>query len=190
MKPTVYGLMVALGLLALAPLAAVAQEDPHGIPDTAYADVSRIDDYNFSITVSYTNDDAVVGLTVPLKMTAGLNRIVADSCVYTGGRVEDWAYKGFRPDSAIQCVLLGMVANLGPTYRRLEPGSGRLATIFVSSIEGKKLDTLVIDTATVPPNSQQLLSIADMVQGTPPDTTRITMDDMRIIPAFVVRYQQ
>jgi len=190
MKLTANGLMCMIGLLLALPIAGGAQEDPHGIPDTAYADVSRIDDYNFSITVSYTNDAAVVGLTVPLKMTAGLNRIVADSCSYTGGRVEDWAFKGFRPDTAIQCVLLGMVANLGPTSRRLEPGDGRLATIFVSSIEGKKMDTLIVDTATVPPNAQQLLTIADHMQGTPPDTSRIDIDKMRIVPAFKVRYQQ
>lgn len=190
MRNTVQGFLLVLSLLVLLPFAAMAQDDPHGIPDTAYADVSRIDDYNWSITVSYTNDAAIVGLTVPLKMTAGLNRIVADSCLYTGGRVENWAYKGFRPDTAIQCVLLGMVANLGPTYHRLEPGSGRLATVFVSSIEGKRMDTLIVDTATVPPNAQQLLTIADAMQGTPPDTVRIPMNDMRIIPAFVVRYQQ
>lgn len=189
MKRIAQGLTV-LALLSVLPMALLAQSDPHGRIDTAYADVSRIDDYNYSITISYTNDEAIVGLTVPLKMTAGMNRIVADSCVYTGGRVDGWAYTGFRPDTAIQCVLMGMVANLGPTYRRLEPGSGRLATVFVSSLEGKKIDSLLVDTATVPPNTQQLLTVADQIQGTPPDTTRIPLDQMRIIPAFVVRYQR
>ena len=189
MKRMVHGMVLA-AMLMMVPIAVLAQSDPHGKVDTAYADVSRIDDYNYSITISYTNDAAIVGLTVPLKMTAGMNRVVADSCIYTGGRVEDWAYTGFRPDTGIQCVLLGMVANLGPTYKRLEPGSGRLATVFVSSIEGMKIDSLLVDTATVPPNTQQLLTVADQIQGTPPDTTRIPMEKMRIIPAFVVRYQR
>ncbi len=163
-------------------------DDQHGVRDTVYADLSRIDSHNWSITVSYTNDEAVAGLTVPLKMSAGLNRIVADSAVYTGGRVDHFTLKAFRPDTAIQCVLLGMVANLGPTFKRLEPGRGRLATIFVSSLDDKPIDSLVVDTATVPPGQQRLLSVADELQGTPPDTTRLDRDQVRIYPEFVIRY--
>ncbi|MBD3403172.1 hypothetical protein GF420_09780 [candidate division GN15 bacterium] len=184
------GIVICAAVLLCLPLAASAQSDPHGEVDTVYADVSRVDDQNWTITVSYTNDEAIVGLTVPLKMSAGLNRIVADSAIYTGGRVDHFTLKAFRPDTAIQCVLLGMVANLGPTYKRLEPGSGRLATIFVSSLEDKPIDSLVVDTATVPPGEQRLLGVADEVQGTPPDTTRIPRDDVRITPAFVIRYAQ
>lgn len=180
---------IAAGIVLLTlPVGSFAQEDLHGFIDTVYADLSRIDSHNWSITVSYTNDQAVAGLTVPLKMAAGLNRIVADSAVYTGGRVDHFTLKAFRPDTAIQCVLLGMVANLGPTYKRLEPGRGRLATIFVSSLDKEPIDSLVVDTATVPPGQQRLLSIADEIQGTPPDTIRISRDEVRIHPVFVIRY--
>jgi hypothetical protein len=138
--------------------------------------------------VSYTNDEPIIGLTVPLKMSAGLNRIVADSAVYTGGRVEHFSFKGFRPDTAVQCVLLGMVANLGPTDKRLEPGRGRLATIFVSSIQGSRVDSLYVDTATVSPSRQTLLTVRHDVMGEPPDTMRLTSAETRIVPVFVARY--
>lgn len=177
-------------ILLCLPMGAAAQGDPHGVPDTVYADLSRIDETNWTITVSYTNDEAVAGLTVPLKMAAGLNRIVADSAIYTGGRVDHFTLKAFRPDTAIQCVLLGMVANLGPTYKRLEPGRGRLATIFVSSLDDKPIDTLIVDTATVPPGQQRLLSVADELQGTPPDTVRLSREEVRIYPVFVIRYMK
>ena len=42
MKRIVHGLVLASMLLVI-PAAVLAQSDPHGIVDTAYADVSRID---------------------------------------------------------------------------------------------------------------------------------------------------
>ena len=71
-----YGLiLVALFL----PVAASAQVDLFGKLDTIYADVARVDDLNWTVTVSFTNDEVVEGLSVPLKLSAGANRIIADS---------------------------------------------------------------------------------------------------------------
>ncbi|MEE8575651.1 MAG: hypothetical protein V3T31_00205 [candidate division Zixibacteria bacterium] len=184
---SILGLTISILLLAGT---AFGQIDAFGITDTLYADVARIDDNNWSITISYTNDEPVIGLTVPLKMSAGLNRIIADSGVYTGGRVEHFTFKGFRPDTGIQCVLLGMVANLGPTNLKLDPGHGRLATIFVSSIDKKKIERLIVDTATVSPSRQTLLCVAEVLENDKTDPAMGIPASNRIVPAFVVRYDQ
>jgi hypothetical protein len=118
-------------------------------------------------------------------MTAGLNRIVADSAIYTGGRVDHFAYKGFRADTAIQCVTLGLLANMGPSKNKLEPGQGRLVTVFVSSLEQKPIEKLVVDTTTTNPNNS-LMVVAGMIT---PDGDTVAMADSKqrtIRPHFFV----
>lgn len=190
MKPTLKTVICTVAAL-LVPMFASAQVDHFGVVDTIYADVAKLDDHNWTITVSYTNDESVVGLSVPLKMTAGLNRVIADSAVYTGGRVEKFSYKGFRADTAIQCIMLGMIANLGPTQIVLSSGSGRLVTVFVSSVENKPIKKLVVDTATLHPDNS-LLVIADRSQLDPEaDTVPVHMSKkLEIIPAFVARHEE
>jgi len=80
MKPTLKAVTGAV-IVLMAPMLVSAQVDYFGKPDTVYADIAKIDNSNWTITVSYTNDESVIGLSVPLKMTAGLTRIVADSAV-------------------------------------------------------------------------------------------------------------
>ncbi|MBK7140605.1 MAG: hypothetical protein IPH75_00830 [bacterium] len=181
----VIGCCTLLMLLALMPVNASAQVDNFGVPDTIWADVAKIDDHHWTITVSYFNDEVVLGLSVPFRMTSGLNQIVADSAVFTGGRVEHFGMKSFRADTAIQCVLLGMVGP-GASKKVLLPGKGRLATIYVSSLENKPIEKLDVDTTTVNPQNS-LMAVADSLQGTPPDTVRVAQKDAIIIPAFVVR---
>ena len=180
--------LVYLTCLAALPLAVQAQQDKFGAPDTVYADVARLNDFTMTVTISYFNDENVVGLQIPFKLNAGLNKVVADSAVYTGGRiaVAKWAYPGFRADSAIQCVTLGMIANIGPTDNKLTPGNGRIATVFVSSIEDKKIEKLTIDSTTVS-RGVSLLAVADTYQGK--DTLNTAMTERHIKPVWVVRYK-
>lgn len=169
----------------LVPMMVSAQVDGYGKPDTIFAELAKINDLNWSITISYSNDQQVVGLAVPLKMTAGPVRIVADSAIYTGGRVETFAFKTSRADTAIQCVTLGMIANLGPTHNFLAAGSGRLVTVFVSALDKQPIEKLMVDTTTTNPNNS-LMVIADKIQGA--DTSSYEdMEKLKILPAFVVK---
>ena len=180
-----------LTLLLLISTVVSAQVDNFGVLDTVYADVAKIDDLNWTVTLSYANDQNVVGLSLPIKLDAGGNKIVADSAVYTGGRTELFTYKGFRPDTAVQCVTMGLIANLGPTNNTLKPGRGRIVTIFVSSLDQAPIENLTVDTTTTHPNNT-LMIVADRFQGgDPPDT--IPMQNRRILqikPAWVVRPPQ
>ena len=179
-------IIAVTALLLMFPLAAFAQVDSLGKTDTLYADIAKIDDANWSVTFSYLNDEAVIAMSVPFKMTAGLNRIVADSIVYAPGKVDNFSYKGFRVDTAIQCVTMGLIANLGPTDNKLEPGDGPFATVYISSLEEKPIEKLHIDTTTTSPNNS-LMIIADQLQGVAPDTVRVSLEQTTIIPVFVVR---
>ena len=184
----VLGLLIPL----LLPVVSSAQVDYFGIPDTIYADIARIDSANWSITVNYTNDENIAGLSVPFKLSAGPVKIVADSTSYVGGRVEHFTYKSFRPDTAIQCVTLGMIANLGPTKNVLSPGKGRLATIFVSSFDGQSIEKLNVDTTTTNPNNS-LMVVADRkeLEALKADSLPSNLDRrISIYPAFVVRYSK
>ncbi|MEA3297461.1 MAG: hypothetical protein U9R56_06315, partial [candidate division Zixibacteria bacterium] len=107
-------IICVLTIALLLPVLSLAQVDEFGKPDTLYADLARIDKTNWKIEISMTNDQFVEALSVPFKLSAGEIRIVGDSAIYTGGRIEDFDFKGFRADTAVQCVTMGMMANLGP----------------------------------------------------------------------------
>jgi hypothetical protein len=79
-----------------------------------------------------------------------------------------------------------MIANIGPTDNKLTPGNGRIATVFVSSIEDKKIEKLTIDSTTVS-RGVSLLAVADTYQGK--DTLNTDMIDRHIKPVWVVRYK-
>ncbi|MFQ5454092.1 MAG: hypothetical protein ACE5D6_07885, partial [Candidatus Zixiibacteriota bacterium] len=91
--------LLLLTIILMIPGLIMAQVDNFGKTDTLFAEIAMVDSSNWSITISYTNDENIVALSVPLKMTAGINKIVADSAIYTGGRIEHFAFKGFRPDT-------------------------------------------------------------------------------------------
>lgn len=169
----------------------MAQVDNFGVLDTVYAEASRIDEHNWAVTVSFVNDEKVVGLSIPLKLDAGeSNPVVADSAVYLGGRVNHFIFKGFRADTTEQCVTMGLIANMGPTNYTLEPGRGRIATVFVSSLEKKPIENLTVDTTTTRPQNT-LMMIADRIQGEDNSDT-LGIANRRILeirPAFVFREQ-
>ncbi len=181
---------VTLGvMLIMLPMLAAAQVDGFGQTDTLYAELARIDQTNWTITISYTNDEWIEALSLPFILEAGETKIVADSAVYTGGRAADFDYKGYRADSAIQCFTLGMMANMGPSQNGLPPGSGRLVTVFVSSLDGSPIEQLTMDSTTTHP-SNTLMTIAQAIQpGDSPDSIPIETlgDETTIVPVLLIR---
>jgi len=175
-----------LAFIILLPATMWAQVDSLGKIDTLYADIAKINETNWSVTFSFANDEPIIGLTLPFKMTSGLNRIVADSIVYTPGKVDNFAYKNLKVDTAIQCATIALIANLSPTNIKLAPYCGPFATVYISSLEDKPIEKLNIDTTTTHPNNS-LMAIADQLTGTPPDTVRVAFSKTTIIPVFVIR---
>ncbi len=186
MKSLANGTLALLLIIGAVSMVQAGPIDKFGIADTVYCDLAKVSPTCWTITVSCTNDESIAAIAVPLKMTAGLNRIVADSAVFAGGRCEKFAVQRLRADTAIQCALIGLIANIGPSKTKLAPGSGRLATIYVSSLEDKPIEKLAVDTTTMNPNNS-LMAVAESVQGEPPDTVRVDRKDVEIIPVFIVR---
>jgi hypothetical protein len=110
-----------------------------------------------------------------------------DSAIFTGGRIEQFDYKGFRADTAIQCVTLGLVANLGPNQKSLPPGKGRIVTIFVSSPDKEPIKNLTVDTTFTRPNNKLMIIVKRIQPGEPPDTIGLDREsEKQIIPVWVV----
>lgn len=182
-------LLIALFIVVLVlPLTAGAQVDLFGQPDTVFAELARVDDQTWTVTISYSNDEWIEALSLPFHISAGDTRIVGDSAIFTGGRVDNFDLKGFRADTAIQCVTMGLMANMGPSQQGLPPGSGRLVTVFISSIDDEPVPELKIDTTTTHPHNSLLMMAQNIQPGDVPDTIpHDRFDDLRIVPTLVVK---
>lgn len=185
---TLPGILVAATAMLLLSTTAFAQADPFGAMDTIFAGTDKIDDFNWMVTISLFNDEKIVALSIPLKFTAESdNNIVVDSVVYTGGRADHFTFKVFRADTSAQSVTMGLIANMGPTDNTLLPGTGRVATVFISSLDKKAIPFLEVETTTTAP-SNSLMAVADRIQGGDyPDTISSFGNAREIRPIFVVR---
>jgi hypothetical protein len=159
-------------LLLVISAALMAQDDKYGTVDTIYAEPYKIDARHWGINVSMFNDEEIIALSIPLTFNAGQNRVVADSTVFAGGRAESFRLKFARPDTTTQCLTIGLIADVGVSVPPIPAGKGRIATIFLSSLDGKDIASLKVDTTTTNPgNSLQIIK--------PPA--------LNIIPAFTVK---
>jgi len=153
-------LILTIVILLLISANLSAQVDTLGkAVDTIYAEPYRIDAKNWAINVSMFNDEDILAISIPLTFSAGKNRVVADSIVFKGGIAEEFKIKLARIDTTTQCVTLGLISDVGVSVPPIPPGKGRLATIFISSLDDKEITSLTVDTTTTPPgNNLQLVS--------------------------------
>ncbi|MCX6826691.1 MAG: hypothetical protein NTV06_05420 [candidate division Zixibacteria bacterium] len=161
-----------IALLVLISSNLVAQEDKFGAIDTIYVEPYKIDTQHWGINISMFNDEDIIGICIPLKLKAENNRVVADSTIFTGGRAESFRVKIVRTDTAKQCVTIGLIADLGVSVPPMAPGKGRIATVFVSSLDNNNIISLEVDSITTTPNNSLQLIKA------PSDG---------IIPVFIVK---
>jgi hypothetical protein len=165
-------LILAIVLLLVISANLLAQDDKYGKIDTVYAEPYKIDAKNWAINVSMFNDEEIIAISIPLTFSAEKTKIVADSTIFKGGVAQDFRVKYARVDTATQCVTIGLIADIGVSIPPIPPGKGRIATIFLSSLEDKPIKDLKVDTTTTPPgNNLQLVK--------PPTEG--------IVPAFVLQ---
>jgi len=165
-------LFLSIVMLLLMSLPAMAQKDSFGKVDTILAESYKIDDTNWAVNITVFNDEEILALSLPLKLDAGKTKVFADSTVFKGGRADHFRVKNSRSDTVTQCVTIGLINDIGVSVPPMSPGRGRVATIFVSSIDGGEIDYLNVDTTTTPPGN-----IMQMVKP--------KVDE--IIPAFLFR---
>ena len=152
-----------VSLLCLAVLliagGAWAQKDGFGKPDTLYLEPYKIDAQHWGVNIALFNDQEVLALSLPIKFMSGKAKIIADSTVFTGGRVENFRVKNARIDTATQCITIALINDIGVSVPPLSSGTGRIATIFVSAMDGQDIEYLVVDTTTtMPSNTLQLVA--------------------------------
>ena len=156
----------------LASIAMAQQDDKFGAMDTIVVEPYQINARNWGINVSMVNDEDIIAISVPLTFSMAKNRLVADSTIFAGGRAESFRVKFARPDTSTQCVTIGLIADVGISVPPIPAGKGRIATIFVSSMDKKDIDGMKVDTTTTPPGNSLLL---------------VTPPSEGIVPALVIK---
>lgn len=120
--------------------------------------IEQIDSLHWEAVVELENAGPIAALTLPLSYGNGRSPFRVDSATYRGLRTEYFALKTFRIDSTKQSVLIGLISDLGGNYPPLEPGSGAIALLHLST---RKMATQVprLDTTFIAPhNTLQLVS--------------------------------
>lgn len=168
-----FGLILLITLAGGLAAQTAQQEDKFGAVDTIIVEPYQINARNWGINVSMVNDEEVVAISVPITFSAGQNRLVADSTSFAGGgRAESFRVKFARPDTSTQCVTIGLIADVGVSVPPIPAGKGRIATIFVSSLDKKDISGFKVDTTTTPPGNSLLL---------------VTPPSEGIVPALVIK---
>jgi len=151
-------------LTLLAAMSALAQNDKFGAVDTLYLEPYKIDAQNWGVNVSLFNDEEITAISLPITFRAGTAKLVADSTVFKGGRAETFRVKTARPDTVEQCLTIGLINDIGVSIPPIPAGKGRIATVFISTVDDKEIDEpLSIDTTTTPPGNS--LQMVNMVEG-------------------------
>jgi hypothetical protein len=164
-------LCLTFALILVAAAGIWGQEDNYGKIDTIFAETYKIDANNWAINVSMFNDEEILAMSIPLTYSDEKNRLVADSTVFKGGVAEEFRVKYARVDTATQCVTIGLINDVGVSVPPIPPGKGRVATIFISSLDKKPIKALKIDTVTTPPGNDLRL-VMPPTEG--------------IVPAFII----
>ena len=153
-KPLI--LVIAISLLFSCNL--TAQDDKFGAVDTVYLESYQIDAKNWAVNISLFNDEEIMALSIPITFSSGKTKIVADSTSFIGGVVEAFRVKQARVDSSTQCLTLGLINDVGVSVPPIPPGKGRIATVFISALDGSELKKFDVDSTTTPPgNTLQLV---------------------------------
>ncbi len=160
-------------------LPAFAQKDDSGAVDTIFAESYKIDDMNWAVNISLFNDEELLAISLPLRMSAGKTKIYADSTVFKGGRVDHFRVKNSRSDTVAQCVTIGLINDIGVSVPPVSPGRGRIATVFVSSTDGTPIQYLEIDTTTTPPGNILQMVNTKVEEIIPVFTYRSLMGDTK-----------
>lgn len=159
------------------PIPKPVDSDPLGERDTLFVEITRVDDNSWTVNLSTYNDYTIFGLSIPLRLTSGLRKVLIDSTVFTGGRVEHFELPLVRIDTAIQCITVGLIAGLNPQVKPLAIGRGRIATIFAHAVGEGRAAALKVDTLTTAPSNSLLFVNSEMKADT---------EQFMILPAFVV----
>ena len=121
----IYSLILAL-TVAVLPVRTLCQSDPYGTMDTVTVESKIINPGGkLSVKVFLKNDEALSGISIPLKYPADL--VIYDSTSFTNSRLKLWSTLLVTDSLPISSMLFGGLAMNEP---RLPAGEGVIAEIF------------------------------------------------------------
>jgi len=126
--------------------------DEYGDLDTVTIEILPSGGDQWQAVVSLTNDESVAAITLPLICTPGFSSYRLDSASYTDLRTAYFALKTFFPDTTRSTILIGLISDLGAGLPPLEPGSGPIARLFFTAMDGAT-GSLGVDTTFIRPHN-------------------------------------
>jgi len=140
-------------LLSFANFTAIsARDDPFGIPDTlTIGSIEAEPNSSLSIPVFLFNDEQLMGMTIPLKLTGNITDITCDSIIFNPNRTENLDFVNALIDNDNKSFLLGIIPSLDSSQIHFEPDTGLLCEIFITigDVWDSEIETLT--TAQLPP---------------------------------------
>lgn len=144
--------LIIFSLLVFTPNFLFAQSDPFGEPDTLRITTIEVNPYSsFSIPVHLFNDEALMGLTIPILLTNEISGILIDSVLFNLERIGNCHFYNAQINSNRRSVLIGIIPSLDSSDIDFESGEGAIFEIYcsVGEINVPLIDT--ITTRSLPP---------------------------------------
>lgn len=118
--------------------------------------------------VSATNVNPVRAFSLPLKFVAGSESVKIDSVSFAGTRAANYRlgdYKLYPKRNAVMIMMLSPFKD--STYHDLQPGTGEIARIFLSSKGAFPKDSLRMGPIKLPPDNK-LMFVTDALAPVEP----------------------
>jgi len=129
-----------------------ARDDPFGIPDTlTIGSIEAEPNSSLSIPVFLFNDEQLMGMTVPLKLTGDLTNITCDSIIFNPNRTDNLDFVNALIDNDNKSFLLGIIPSLDSSQIHFEPDTGLLCEIFITIGDVWESEIETLTTAQLPP---------------------------------------
>jgi hypothetical protein len=110
-----------------------AQTDPFGIIDTLQiCSGIFMDDSNFVVPVILSNDELLMGLTIPIGVKGDSINLRCDSVIIQNNRIANCQYFSVDIDNQHKTILLGIVPSVDSNQIYFTQGQGVLCNLFFS----------------------------------------------------------
>lgn len=114
-------------------ICANAQTDPFGTIDTLQiCSGIFMDDSNFVVPVILSNDELLMGLTIPIGIKGDSISLRCDSVIFQNNRIGNCQYFSVDIDNQRKTILLGIVPSVDSNQMYFTQGQGALCNLFFS----------------------------------------------------------
>lgn len=162
MKPKQVILLLTALVFIISSAILIAQEskgDEENICEVKVRPTEAKNHYEFEI--SLVNNNPINAMSLPFFVSAGEKKMYYDSVSFDGSRAEFCAVKIPNPDTTNQKILLGILTSMTPPLKYIDPGEGRIATLYFTGEDGVNVNDIVVDTTFFPPSNHLMWVLPD-----------------------------